>query len=67
MLRTILLVLPIFALLVFAIYYVAVGWTMGADVHVGTAGYVAMILGVFATLALAAVLITLLLRKGPDE
>ncbi|HEX5327673.1 MAG TPA: hypothetical protein VFW75_13465 [Acetobacteraceae bacterium] len=67
MLRTILLVLPMFALLGVAIYYVAVGWTIGEATHVGAAGYIAMALGIVATLAVAGVLITLLLWRGSGD
>jgi hypothetical protein len=65
--RTILFVLPAFILLAVAVWYVAVGWSMGEGTHVGAAGYIAMVMGVLATFALAAVLILLLLRRGPGD
>jgi len=65
--RTFLMVLPAFVLLAVAIYYVAVGWKMGGEAHIGTAGYVAMVLGIIVTFAVAGVLIALLLKRGPGE
>jgi hypothetical protein len=62
--RTILFVLPAVILLAVAIWYVAVGWE---GTHVGAAGYIATVMGGLATFALAAVLIYLLLRRGPGE
>jgi hypothetical protein len=65
--RTILLTMPILAVFGIAIYYMIFAWQLGGDVRMGAAGWIAMILGVVFTLALAAVLVTLLLRPNPDE
>ena len=65
--KTILLILPIAGVFALAVYYVTFAWNIGGNVQVGTNGYIAMGLGIVATLALAAVLISLLLRRGPDE
>jgi hypothetical protein len=67
MLRTILLVLPILGVFGIAIYYMVFAWQIGGPSHMDTAGWVAMVLGVVVTLALSAVLVTLLLRRDPDE
>ena len=67
MLRTILLILPILALLMFALYYVIFAWNSAGAVEMHTSGWVAMVLGVLLSFGLAAVLISLLLRRGPDE
>ena len=65
--KTVLLLLPIVALFLFALYYMVFAWTLGNGVQVGAAGYIAMVLGVVVTLGLAGVLIPLLLRRDPDE
>jgi nitrate reductase gamma subunit len=67
MLRTILLILPIAAVFVFAVYYMIFAWNSEGEVPMSTNGYVAMVLGVVFSLALAAVLIVLLLRRNRDE
>lgn len=67
MLRTILLILPIAALFAFAVYYVIFAWKLPGDVDVHPSGYIAMVIGVVVSVALAAVLIALLLRRDKDE
>jgi prepilin signal peptidase PulO-like enzyme (type II secretory pathway) len=67
MLRTILLVLPILGVFGIAVYYMVFAWQLGGPSHMDTAGWIAMVLGVVFTLSLAAVLVTLLLRRDPDE
>lgn len=67
MLRTILLVLPILAVFLFAVYYMIFAWNAGGDVEMHASGWVAMALGVVFSFALAAVLIVLLLRRDPEE
>jgi hypothetical protein len=67
MFRTILLTMPILAVFGIAIYYLVFAWHLGGDVRMGAAGWIAMVLGVVFTLALAGVLVTLLLRPDPDE
>ena len=63
--RTALLILPIAAVFGIAVYYMIFAWGIGGDVQIGAAGYIAMVLGVVVTLALAGVLIALLLRRDP--
>jgi hypothetical protein len=67
MLRTILLIIPIVAVFVFAVYYMIFAWNSEGDVPMSTNGWVAMALGVLFSLALGAVLIVLLLRSNRDE
>lgn len=66
-LRTILMVLPIAAVFAFAVYYMLYAWVLPGEVDVHPSGYIAMVLGVVFSFALAAVLITLLLRRDKDE
>lgn len=65
--RTILLILPILAVFAVAVYYFVFAWQISGNAQIGTAGWIAMVLGVVFTLGLTAVLVTLLLRRGPDE
>jgi prepilin signal peptidase PulO-like enzyme (type II secretory pathway) len=67
MLRNILLVIPIAAVFVFAVYYMLFAWNSPGDVDMHPSGYIAMTLGVVVSFALAAVLIALLLHRNPDE
>jgi hypothetical protein len=67
MLRTILLTLPILGVFGIAVYYLVFAWSLGGPVQMGAAGWIAMVLGVVFTLGLTAVLVTLLLRRDPDE
>jgi uncharacterized BrkB/YihY/UPF0761 family membrane protein len=67
MLRTIVLVLPILGVFGIALYYMVFAWQIGGPSHMDAAGWTAMILGIVVTLALSAVLVTLLLRRGPDD
>ncbi|CAH2603996.1 conserved protein of unknown function [Rhodovastum atsumiense] len=61
--RTLLLILPAVLLLAFALWYMVTGWNLAGETQIGTNGVIAMVLGVVVTLGLAAVLITLLLRR----
>jgi ABC-type Co2+ transport system permease subunit len=67
MLRNILLVTPIAAVFVFAVYYMLFAWSSPGDVDMHASGYIAMTIGVVASFALAAVLIVLLLHRNKDE
>jgi hypothetical protein len=67
MLRTILLVIPIAAVFVYAVYYMLFAWTLPGDVDMHASGYIAMTIGVVVSFALAAVLIALLLYRNKDE
>jgi hypothetical protein len=67
MLRTFLLIVPIAALFIVAIYYMVFAWNSAGDTEMDASGYVAMVLGVVFSLALAGVLIALLLRRNRDE
>jgi hypothetical protein len=65
--QTLLLVLPILMVLGLAVYYLLFAWSIGGHVAIGAAGWIAMALGVVFTLGLTAVLVMLLLHRGPDE
>ena len=67
MLRTILLIVPIAAVFVFAVYYMIFAWNSEGEAPMSANGWVAMVLGVLFSLVLAAVLIVLLLRRNRDE
>lgn len=60
-------ILPILAVFAVAVYYFVFAWQISGNAQIGTAGWIAMVLGVVFTLGLTAVLVTLLLRRGPDE
>lgn len=65
-----LLVLPVLVLLGLAAYVAWIGWGVAADAEVGFHGVAAMLLGVFSTLAITALLVGLLLysrRHGYDQ
>jgi hypothetical protein len=68
--RIVLLVLPLLALLVFAIYAAVTGWNMAGGTQIGGNAIVAMVLGIVFTLALAGGLVWLLIyseRHGYDR
>ena len=67
MLRNIVLIIPIAAVFVSAVYYMLFAWNSPGDVDMHASGYIAMTIGVVVYFALAAVLIALLLHRNRDE
>ena len=69
-LKTGLLVLPVLAVLGFAVYAAWTAWNSAGDTEMSGHGVVAMVLGVFFTIAVAVVLVGLLLygqRRDYDQ
>jgi hypothetical protein len=65
--KNILLVLPIVLVLVLAIYYAMAAWNAVPGTAMDVHAYLALTLGVVFSLAIAAVLVFLLLRRRPDD